>query len=129
MPPKKVLMITKVTVHWDKLEAFNEWWEKGSLPTWRTHGANYIGSYENYLGGKKNEIIRVTEFDDFKKWEKSINGATLVYTAPTQPPKKEPSKSNRLQAVSRVSERIRLVFNILNFGSFVPHCFLQTTPL
>jgi hypothetical protein len=103
MPPKKVLMITKVTVHWDKLEAFNEWWEKGSLPTWRTHGANYIGSYENYLGGKKNEIIRVTEFDDFKKWEKWMEWRnTRLYGT-------DPTSQERAEQIEPITSRVESI--------------------
>jgi len=85
MVPKKVIMITKVTVKWDKLEEFHEWWEKVSLPNWIEHGARHIGSFENYLGDKKNVIIRITEFDDFSKWEKWMEwrNSTMYFTEPT----------------------------------------------
>ena len=70
MPQKKVLMITKVNVKWELLEKFNEYWRRESLPNWIEHGAKHIGSFENYLGATKNQIVRLWEFDDFSKWEK-----------------------------------------------------------
>ena len=45
------------------LEEFKE-----SLPNWIAKGAKHIGSFENYLGGTKNQIVRLWEFDDFSKW-------------------------------------------------------------
>ena len=67
--PRKIIVITKVVVKWNKLEEFNAYWQKSSLPKMSSHGASHFGSFECYLGGKKNEIIRITEFDDLSKWE------------------------------------------------------------
>ncbi|MFC1942196.1 hypothetical protein ACFLWU_03145 [Chloroflexota bacterium] len=68
MESKKVLMITRVNVKWDMIEQFNEFWARESLPNWIEHGAKHIGSFENYLGANKNQIVRLWEFDDFPKW-------------------------------------------------------------
>ncbi|MFC1945740.1 hypothetical protein ACFLW1_00915 [Chloroflexota bacterium] len=65
---KKVLMITKVNVKWELLEQFNEFWGRESLPNWVAHGAKHLGSYENYLGATKNQLVRLWEFEDFSKW-------------------------------------------------------------
>ena len=64
MTDKKVLLITKVDAVWNRLDEFHEYWERKNLPFWIEHGAKHIGSYVNYLGGQKNQIVRLFEFDD-----------------------------------------------------------------
>lgn len=56
MREKKVLMITKVTAVWDRLDEFHEHWQRENLPFWLEHGVHHIGSYVNYHGGQKNQI-------------------------------------------------------------------------
>jgi hypothetical protein len=34
------------------------------------NGAKHIGSFVNYLGGPKNQIIRLFEFDDLSQWDR-----------------------------------------------------------
>ena len=70
MPDKKVLMITKVDAVWGKLDEFNESWEKTNLPFWLENGARHIGSFVNYLGGPKSQIVRLFEFDNLSHWDR-----------------------------------------------------------
>jgi hypothetical protein len=85
MNPKKVILITKVIVKWDHLEEFNAWWQEYSLPKWIEHGGKHIGSYECYLGNKKNEIMRITEFENLEKFQKWMEwrNTTLYHVEPT----------------------------------------------
>jgi len=69
MPGKKVLMITKVNAVWSSINEFNEYWEKENLPFWLEHGAKHIGSFVNYLGGPKSQIIRLFEFEALSHWD------------------------------------------------------------
>jgi hypothetical protein len=68
MAGKKVLLITKVNVIWSSLGEFNKYWEKENLPFWLENGAKHIGSFVNYLGGPKNQILRLFEFEDLSQW-------------------------------------------------------------
>ena len=70
MPGKKVLMVTRVNAVWSTLSEFNESWEKTNLPFWLEHGARHLGSFVNYLGGPKSQIIRLFEFDDLSHWSR-----------------------------------------------------------
>lgn len=70
MAGKRVLMMTKVNAIWSSLEEFNKYWEKENLPFWLEHGAKHIGSFVNYLGGPKSQIIRLFEFDELSKWDR-----------------------------------------------------------
>lgn len=63
MKESKVLMITKVHAKWERLSEFNEYWEKSNLPFWTENGAKHIGSYVNYIGARKADIVRLFEFD------------------------------------------------------------------
>jgi hypothetical protein len=60
---RKVLMITEVTAHWDRMAEFNERWERENLPYWLENGARYIGSFTNHLGDDTNKTLRVFEFE------------------------------------------------------------------
>ena len=66
---KKVYEIIKVTVPFDKVTEFNEYWAKEALPIWVKHGVRHIGSFINYVGDPTNEIIRFFEFDSISHWE------------------------------------------------------------
>ena len=70
MPGKRVLMITKVDAVWETIGEFHEYWEKENLPFWVEHGAKHIGSFTNYLGSSKSQIVRLFEFEDVSQWEK-----------------------------------------------------------
>jgi len=70
MSDKKVLMITKVTAVWSRMKEFHEYWHREALPFWTEHGAKHIGSYTGYLGGNKNEIIRVFEFENLEHYHR-----------------------------------------------------------
>ena len=70
MAGKRVLMMTKVNAIWSSLEEFNKHWEKENLPFWLEQGAKHIGSFVNYLGGPKSQIIRLFEFDDLSQWDR-----------------------------------------------------------
>ncbi len=70
MAGKRVLMMTKVNAKWSSLEEFNKYWEKENLPFWVQNGAKHIGSFVNYLGEPKNQIIRLFEFDDLSQWDR-----------------------------------------------------------
>jgi hypothetical protein len=59
MAGKRVLMVTKVSAVWSSLDEFNKYWEKENLPFWLEHGAKHVGSFVNYLGEPKNQIIRL----------------------------------------------------------------------
>lgn len=66
---KKVYEIIKVTVPFDKVGEFNEYWAREALPIWLKHGVKHIGSFINYVGDPTNEIIRLFEFDSVSHWE------------------------------------------------------------
>lgn len=70
MAEKRVLMITKVDAVWEKIEEFHKYWEEKSLPVWEENGANHIGSFVGYLGGQKNQIVRLFEFKSISAWDK-----------------------------------------------------------
>jgi hypothetical protein len=70
MAGKRVLMVTKVSAVWSSLDEFNKYWEKENLPFWLEHGAKHVGSFVNYLGEPKNQIIRLFEFDDLSQWDR-----------------------------------------------------------
>ncbi len=70
MERKRILMITKVNAVWNSLHEFNKYWEMENLPFWLENGAKHIGSFVNYLGGPKNQIIRLFEFDDLSQWHR-----------------------------------------------------------
>lgn len=70
MKESKVLLMTRVTTVWSKLDEFNEYWGRTNLPFWTENGARHIGSYTNYLGGKKAEIIRLFEFESLSAWNR-----------------------------------------------------------
>ncbi len=100
MKPTRVLLIVKVNVKWPLLEDFNEWWGKNSLPNWVAHGAKHIGSFENYLGAPKNQIIRICEFDDFSKFEKFMEWRNEgLYGA-------DPSSKERAERIKQVTSRV-----------------------
>jgi hypothetical protein len=91
MESKRVILVVKVTVRWQKLEEFNEWWAKNSLPNWEAHGAKHIGSFENFLGEPKNTIIRICEFEDYAKYEKFMEwrNSQLYEFGPSDPRRAE----------------------------------------
>jgi len=66
---KKVYEIIKVTVPFDKVAEFNEYWAREALPIWVKHGVRHIGSFLNYVGDPTNEIMRFFEFDSISHWE------------------------------------------------------------
>lgn len=66
---KKVYEMIKVTVPFDKVGEFNEYWTREALPIWLEHGVKHIGSFLNYVGGPTNEIIRLFEFENISHWE------------------------------------------------------------
>lgn len=66
---KKVYEIIKITVPFDKVREFNEYWSREALPIWLKHGVKHIGSFINYVGDPTNEIIRLFEFDSVLHWE------------------------------------------------------------
>ena len=68
MAEKKVLMITRVNAVWSSLEEFNEHWGTKNLPFWEEHGAKHLGSFANYLGAKKNQIVRLFEFENLSRY-------------------------------------------------------------
>ncbi|MFC1532485.1 NIPSNAP family protein [Thermodesulfobacteriota bacterium] len=70
MAEKRVLMITKVDAVWNKIEEFHMYWEEKSLPVWEENSAKHIGSFVNYLGGPKNQIVRLFEFESISAWDK-----------------------------------------------------------
>ena len=70
MGEKRVLMITKVDAVWNKIEEFHKYWEEKSLPVWEENGAKHIGSFVNYLGGPRNQIVRLFEFESISAWNK-----------------------------------------------------------
>jgi hypothetical protein len=70
MAGRRVMMMTKVNAIWSSLEEFNKYWEKENLPFWLQNGATHIGSFVNHLGGPKNQIIRLFEFDDLFQWNR-----------------------------------------------------------
>ena len=98
--PKKVLMITRVNVDWDKLEEFNEWWGRVKLHEWTENGARHLGSYENFLGAPKSQIIRLWEFDDFSKWEKFMEWRLRTMYA------FEPTSTKRGERLKEITSRV-----------------------
>jgi hypothetical protein len=66
----KVYLMIKVTVPFDKVAEFNEYFGKHSLPLWEKFGAKHIGSFSNYIGDATNEIIRIFEYENFSHYEK-----------------------------------------------------------
>lgn len=70
MGEKKVYLMIRVQVPFDKVSEFNEFWGRESLPNWIKLGAKHIGSFENFVGGPINEIIRLFEFEDIEHWQK-----------------------------------------------------------
>lgn len=79
MAGKRVLMITKVNAIWDSLEEFNKYWNEENLPFWLQNGARHIGSFVNYLGGPKNQIIRLFEFDDLSQWDRFMELREMMF--------------------------------------------------
>ena len=69
MAAKKVYLMIKVTVPFELVAEFNEYWEKESLPIWIKLGAKHIGSFSNFVGDPINEIIRLFEFESIEKWD------------------------------------------------------------
>ena len=70
MARKKVLLLVKVDANLSSIKEFNEYWERVNLPFWEENGAKHIGSYVNYLGAPKNQIIRLFEFEDLSQCDK-----------------------------------------------------------
>lgn len=68
MAEKKIYLMIKVRVPFDKVAQFNEFWQKESLPIWLKYGAKHIGSFSNYVGDPVNEVVRLFEFESVEKW-------------------------------------------------------------
>lgn len=67
MGKRKVLLMTKVDAVWERMPEFHEYWQEHNLPFWEQHGARHIGSFVNHVGGAKNQIIRLFEFDNLEQ--------------------------------------------------------------
>jgi glutaredoxin 2 len=81
MPGKRVILMVKVTAVWSTLNEFNEYWGKESLPTWIEHGAKHIGSFVNWLGAPKSQIIRLFEFESLSAWEKFMQKREKMFVS------------------------------------------------
>ena len=66
----KVYLMIKVTVPFNLVAEFHEYWGKESLPFWEKFGVKHIGSFTNYIGDATNEIIRIFEYKSFSHYEK-----------------------------------------------------------
>ena len=66
----KVYLMLKVTVPFDLVSEFHEYWRNESLPLWIKFGVNHIGSFTHYIGGATNEIVRLFEFESFSQYER-----------------------------------------------------------
>jgi hypothetical protein len=69
MMKKKIYEMIKVTVPFDKVGEFNEYWAREALPIWLRHDVKHIGSFLNFVGEPTNEIIRLFEFKSIAHWE------------------------------------------------------------
>lgn len=63
MTQRRVLLMTKVDAVWNRIDEFHEYWRTHNLPFWEQNGARHVGSFVNYLGGSKSQILRLFEFD------------------------------------------------------------------
>ncbi len=64
---QRVFLMVTITVA-NKRE-FNIFWERESLPHWLRY-AKHIGSftYDPYVGGPSNQIVRLFEYESLDKW-------------------------------------------------------------
>lgn len=52
------------------MDEFHEYWQRENLPFWTEHGARHIGSYVNYLGAQKSQIVRLFEFENLSHYNR-----------------------------------------------------------
>ncbi len=58
-----------------KLQEFQDYWLKVSLPVWERHGVKHIGSWETIIGNS-NEVVRLFAYNDFSHYEQWNNFLT-----------------------------------------------------
>ncbi len=66
MGQNKVYLMVTITA--PNIREFNIFWTKEALPHWLKYG-KHIGSFTNWVGGPRNQIIRLFEFESLAKWE------------------------------------------------------------
>jgi hypothetical protein len=81
MPEKRVILMVKVTAVWSTINEFHEYWGKESLPTWIEQGAKHIGSFVNWLGAPKSQIIRLFEFESLSAWQKFMQKREKMFAS------------------------------------------------
>lgn len=69
---RRVLLVTKVDAVWSRLGEFHEHWRVHNLPFWEQHGARHVGSFVNYMGGPKSQVLRLFEFDDLEQCQRFL---------------------------------------------------------
>jgi hypothetical protein len=104
MAEKKVLMIVKVDTVWSSLEEFNEQWGRVNLPFWEENGAKHIGSFINYLGSNKNQIIRLFEFESRDHWHKFMELREKMFNSEEG----RQSLGNTVKFIERLEESVWL---------------------
>jgi hypothetical protein len=68
--PRRVYLVHKISVPYELVNEYNQFWKKNMLPFWEQQGAKLIMAGVHIAGGPANEVTRVYEFENIHHWEK-----------------------------------------------------------